>query len=217
MNNNSNNQIGTNEENYQIFADNIQETKEIFSSRFKTLLKEKGLSQKSFSKVSGISEGSISKFINGDSIPKESLLIVIANKLNVSKDYLIGKHECPTYTFEDITEKTGLSQKAIKKLYQLQHDYFLFEDNIEIDIQEKRNISKHYKEHIDILNSILENDVYLFWLLDSIRKYKLKNEELDNAQDIIKKFDIKEELATQEDRIQRRLLELVKEIIKKEQ
>lgn len=217
MNNISNNSTETNEKSYEVFEKNIKETKEIFSNRFKTLLKEKGFTQKSFAKISGISEGSISKFINEESIPKESLLIVIANQLNVSKDYLIGKSECPTYTFEDITEKTGLSQKAIEKLYQLQHDYFLFENNIEVDIQEKRKISKQYKEHIDILNSILENDVYLFWLLDSIRKYKLKNEELDNAKDIIEKFDIKEELATQEDRIQRRFLELVKEIIKKEQ
>ena len=217
MNNISNNLTETNEKNYEKFENNIKETKEIFSNRFKTLLKEQGLSQKKFSSISGISEGSVSKFINGESIPKESLLIVIANKLNVSKDYLIGKNECPTYTFEDITEKTGLSQKSIEKLYQLQHDYFLFEDNIEIDIQKKRKVSKQYKEHIDILNSILENDVYLFWLLDSIRKYKLENEKLENTKDIIEKFDIKENLAIQEDRMQRRFLELIKETIKKEQ
>lgn len=206
-----------NEENSKIIDTVRDEKIRILRKKLKEQIEKIGYTQEKVAGKIGVSPSSISKYLSGKGFPDQITLEALAKLFGVTPNYLIGQSECPTYTFEDITEKTGLSQKAIEKLYQLQHDYFLFEDNIEIDIQEKRKISKQYKEHIDILNSILENDVYLFWLLDSIRKYKLKNEELDNAQDIIKKFDIKEELATQEDRIQRRLLELVKEIIKKEQ
>ena len=60
--------------------------------------------------------------------PERITLIAMEKLFGVSADYLMGKSECPNYTFEDITQKTGLSQKAIEKLYQLQHNYLLFED-----------------------------------------------------------------------------------------
>lgn len=158
-------------ENYEILNENMEETRKIFSERLKKLLYEKGYTQKSFSRKAGISEGSISNFVKGSTIPKESLLIVIAKQLGVSKDYLVGQQECKDYKFKDINEKTGLSEKAISTLYKLQHDYGLFEDNFEIDIEEKRKKSSLYQEHLEILNKILENEVGLFWLLDNIKNY----------------------------------------------
>ena len=168
----SNNKNYTNDkEKYEILNENMEETKKIFSERLKELLYEKGYTQKSFSEDSGISEGSISNFVKGNSIPKASLLLVIANQLGVSKDYLLGQQECKNYKFKDINEKTGLSEKAISVLYELQHNYGLFEDNIKIDIEEKREKSIVYQEHLKILNKMLEDEVNLFWLLDNIRNY----------------------------------------------
>ena len=158
-------------EKYWILNENMEETKKIFSERLKKLLNEKGYTQKSFSEDSGISEGSISNFVKGNSIPKESLLLVIANQLGVSKDYLLGQQECKDYKFKDINEKTGLSEKAISVLYKLQHNYGLFEDNTKIDIEEKREKSMEYQEHLKILNEMLEDEVNLFWLLDNIKNY----------------------------------------------
>ena len=158
-------------ENYEILNENMEKTRKIFSDRFKKLLYEKGYTQKSFSEKSGISEGSISNFAKGNNIPKESLMLVIAEQLGVSKDYLIGQQECKDYKFKDINEKTGLSEKAISVLYKLQHNYGLFEDNTKIDIEEKREKSIEYQEHLKILNEMLEDEVNLFWLLDNIKNY----------------------------------------------
>lgn len=168
---NNNKNYTNDKEKYEILNENMEETKKIFSERLKELLYEKGYTQKSFSEDSGISEGSISNFVKGNSIPKASLLLVIANQLGVSKDYLLGQQECKNYKFKDINEKTGLSEKAISVLYELQHNYGLFEDNIKIDIEEKREKSIVYQEHLKILNKMLEDEVNLFWLLDNIRNY----------------------------------------------
>ena len=158
-------------ENYEILNENMEKTRKIFSDRFKKLLYEKGNKKKSFSEKSGISEGSISNFAKGNNIPKESIMLVIAEQLGVSKDYLIGQQECKDYKFKDINEKTGLSEKAISVLYKLQHNYGLFEDNTKIDIEEKREKSIEYQEHLKILNEMLEDEVNLFWLLDNIKNY----------------------------------------------
>lgn len=157
--------------------------------------------------------------------PERITLIAMEKLFGVSADYLMGKSECPNYTFEDITQKTGLSQKAIEKLYQLQHNYLLFEENIEIEIAEDRKISNLYREHINILNSILEKDVNLFWLLDNIKNYnsrrdeifgKIEKEKKENSKYLpIDILDAKKELAELEIKIRYSFEELIKEIIKK--
>lgn len=179
-------------EKYEILNENMEETKKIFSERLKELLDEKGYTQKSFSEKSGISEGSISNFVKCNSIPKASLLLVIANQLGVSKDYLLGQQECKNYKFKDINEKTGLSEKSISVLYELQHNYCLFEDNIEIDIEEKREKSTVYQEHLKILNKILENEVGLFWLLDNIKNYITERDKIFSKAEMQKENDDKD-------------------------
>ena len=100
----------------------------------------------------------------------------------------------------------------------------MFEDNVKIDIEEKRKISNQYREHLDILNRIIENDVYLFLLLDSIKNYKSKRDDVfqqieekkkNHSSDLkIYTIDSNEELATLESKIQLRFQSLIKEIIK---
>lgn len=205
-------------EQEQKIIDIVQKEKsEILTKRLKEEIKKIGYTQEKVASEVGISPSSITKYLKGKCFPDPITLEALAKLLGVSTNYLVGKTDCPTYTFEDINEKTGLSQKAIEKLYQLQHDYLLFEDenNIEIDIQEKRKISKQYKEHLNILNSMIESDVYLFWLLDSIRKYNVKSEELNNTKDLLKKLTINEELETLEEKIKARFSILLKDITKR--
>lgn len=194
-----------------------REKSEILTKRLKEEIKKLGYTQEKVADKVGISPSSITKYLKGICFPDNTTLEALAKLFGVSTNYLIGKADCPIYTFEDINEKIGLSQKAIEKLYQLQHDYLLFEDedNIEIDIQEKRKISKQYKEHLNILNSMIESDVYLFWLLDSIRKYNVKSEELNNTKDLLKKLTINEELETLEEKIKARFSILLKDITKR--
>jgi len=206
-----------NEEKPKIINTIQEEKSKILTKRLKEEIAKLGYTQKEVAHKVGVSPSAINKYFKGNGFPDTITLEALAKLFGVSSNYLIGKADCPTYTFEDISEKTGLSQKSIEKLYQLQHDYLLFEDedNIKIDIQEKRKISKQYKEHLNILNSMIESDVYLFWLLDSIRKYKVKSEELNNTKDFTKKLAINEELETLEEKIKARFSILLKDITKR--
>lgn len=190
--------------------------KNIFGDRFNTLLKEKGFTQEKYSKYSGISTGAISQFARGNSLPKKSTLEVIAKSFGVSSDYLIGKSDVPTYSIDDINKKIGLSENAIKELYKLQHNIELIDNNdniVDVDITKEIEISKVHSKKLELLSLIIENSGYLFFVLDIIEKYKEKMEELENTKEKIKIMDLNEEIEEIENKIQKRFLKLIKEII----
>lgn len=145
--------------------------KEKFTNRFNELLKksiEEGHQQKEITEKTGISPASITQYKNGTNTPKGDILESLANYFNVSTNYLLGKSDTPTYTFDDINKKTGLSQRAIETLYKLQHNCF----NENVDITKEKEISNFYTSHLKILNLILEDDTKLLELLENINKYQ---------------------------------------------
>ncbi len=177
------------EENIEKLTGGIKENLERyeFAIRLNELLVEKGIDQEEFAKKINISTGSVFNYRNGIREPSLTTLVKMANELGVSVDYLAGKSDCPDYKLEKINEKTGLSEKAIKTLYKLQHNYELFDNDIKIDFTEERKISRNYKQQIDILNLILENDVNLFGLLENIRRYKQLYKKVENAKNVERK------------------------------
>ncbi len=149
----------------------IRSYKEVFKNRFNELLKksiEEGHQQKEITEKTGISPASITQYKNGTSVPKGAVLESLANYFNVSANYLLGKSDTPTYTFEDINKKTGLSQKAIETLYKLQHNCF----EKDIDITEDKKIDNFYSSQLDILNLLFEDSEKLIELLNDIKTYK---------------------------------------------
>lgn len=155
----------------------IRPYKEVFKNRFNELLQksiEEGHQQKEITEKTGISPASITQYKNGTNTPKEDIIERLANYFNVSTNYLLGKSDTPTYTFDDINKKTGLSQKAIETLYKLQHN--CFDENV--DITEKKEISNFYNSQMSILNLILEDSEKLLILLEDMKVYKENYEEL---------------------------------------
>lgn len=149
----------------------IRSYKEVFKNRFNELLQksiEEGHQQKEITEKTGISPASITQYKNGTSVPKGAVLESLANYFNVSANYLLGKSDTPTYTFEDINKKTGLSQKAIETLYKLQHNCF----EKDIDITEDKKIDNFYSSQLDILNLLFEDSEKLIELLNDIKTYK---------------------------------------------
>lgn len=64
---------------------------EIFSKRLKkALCHNNRMTQNELSELTKISEVSISRYANGDRIPKGTEIAIIARVLNVSTDYLLG-------------------------------------------------------------------------------------------------------------------------------
>lgn len=160
-----------------------------FATRLNTLLEEREIDQVVFANYIGVSVGALSNYRNGSREPNITILKQIADKLNVSTDYLLGLSECPNNNYKDINEITGLSQKAIEQLYKFQHDYFVFDD-IDIDIMKKRKISEFYRSHLDILNYMIVNNGFLFLMLDNIDKYQKQYEELSKYKKTEKNKDI---------------------------
>lgn len=65
--------------------------KEILSERLHNLLEELDMSQAELSKRSSVTEATISNFLNCKQLPKLEVVSKIADVLNVSVDYLLGK------------------------------------------------------------------------------------------------------------------------------
>ena len=61
----------------------------MFREKVRVLMEQKGMTQKNLSRLSGITEASISRYLNGDRNPRIDIVINFAKALNVSPQYLI--------------------------------------------------------------------------------------------------------------------------------
>ena len=59
-----------------------------WQEKAKELMKQQGINQKQLSELSGISESSLSRYLQGNKSVRTDILINIAKALNVSFDYL---------------------------------------------------------------------------------------------------------------------------------
>lgn len=175
-----------------------------FTINFNNLLADKEIDQEKFAKEIGVATGSISNYRKGISEPSLTMLNKIADGLNTNINYLIGKYDCPDINYEFISKKIGLSQKAIQTLFKILHNYFVSEDDVEVDITKEMKISTHYQEELKVLNSILSENVFLIQLLYEIKKYKKDKKELQ-------KLD-KEYKETQDENIYLKFLGIEQEV-----
>ena len=63
---------------------------EQFGCRVSELIKKNGLSQRKLAMMVGVTEPTISRYINGSREPTVTIIISIAQALNTSPDYLLG-------------------------------------------------------------------------------------------------------------------------------
>lgn len=64
---------------------------ELFSQRLQIALSKRTLTQAELSRRTGISEASLSRYVNGARAPRILHLVNLASTLDVSADYLLGK------------------------------------------------------------------------------------------------------------------------------
>lgn len=96
--------------------------------RIQELLDQKGITRKEFSKLTGLTEAAISRYINGQREPKAITLSVIANSLDVSLDELLGTRCEDPSTLDDAVllvarSADGLTPEQKKKLLSAIVDY----------------------------------------------------------------------------------------------
>ncbi|MFW6009293.1 MAG: helix-turn-helix domain-containing protein [archaeon] len=70
---------------------NNKKTKKFFSTRIKSLRKEKGLTQKELADMTGLTAPAIGSYERGIRLPRTNKLKELATFFNVSSDYLLGK------------------------------------------------------------------------------------------------------------------------------
>lgn len=67
--------------------------KNSFPERFRIMLAELGYTQKDFSKISGLTEASICRYLSGSRAPNTNTLVMISDVTNVSPNWLLGYGE----------------------------------------------------------------------------------------------------------------------------
>lgn len=85
----------------------------IFGKNIKSLRKENHLSQQSFGSMFGIDQSTIAKIEAGKTEINFTTLLNIANRFNLSLDYLFGRKK---ETSTEEVEVLGTDQRAIQKL-----------------------------------------------------------------------------------------------------
>lgn len=60
------------------------------ADRLKAALKYRGLSQKQFAELSGLTESSVSRYLSGERVPRTDTAIKICDILNVSLDWYVN-------------------------------------------------------------------------------------------------------------------------------
>src|SRR5579859_6367039 len=65
------------------------------TDRLKTLREQHGWSQRELSRLCGLGEGQVGKYESGQTDPSSTHLKIIAEKLGVSTDYLLGMSDDP--------------------------------------------------------------------------------------------------------------------------
>lgn len=66
-----------------------------FSTRLKSLLKKRGITQKKLAEMLGTTGAAVSRYVNGERSPRSDTLARMAVALNTSTDYLLGLSDSP--------------------------------------------------------------------------------------------------------------------------
>lgn len=97
---------------------------EIFSARLKELRKESGLTIEEFANEVGISRSSIGYYENQNRLPDLAVAARMAEVLNVTADYLVGRSNARTQApkLKNICDYVGLSDKSVEMLANLKKE-----------------------------------------------------------------------------------------------
>jgi transcriptional regulator with XRE-family HTH domain len=93
-----------------------------FCDRFNRLRNDRDMNQAEFAEYLGISRPTVGFYENGDRIPDARTLATIAEKCEVTSDYLLGRTDAKKPENINAVEKYGLSEKALDRLEEM-HAY----------------------------------------------------------------------------------------------
>jgi transcriptional regulator with XRE-family HTH domain len=88
-----------------------------FKDILKKELAEQNILGKELAKICDVTEGSVSKWLKGESVPRQNKLEIIADYLHVSTDYLLGRTiEENTYSIPTFINNVDEAKAFLKSL-----------------------------------------------------------------------------------------------------
>ena len=91
--------------------------------RLREIREQTGLTQKGFAQSMGMEQSKYNKWENGKNAPDYEALCQLADKLEVTTDYLLGRTDATKAEQIDTIEYTGLSANAVDRLHRMKNDY----------------------------------------------------------------------------------------------
>jgi len=119
----------------------------MLSDRLKQARKSAGLTQDSLAKKVNTTKGTISNYENGHSTPSNDMLVQLANALDTTTDYLLGRADSASHYTE-----AGISDTAIANLSPYQKEV------IEFILSRENLFFKNRPE--DILEALEQFEIY---------------------------------------------------------
>ena len=126
----------------------------IFAVRLRECLENQEITQQELADCIGKTRQAVNYYTLGETVPDADTLILIARRLNVSVDYLLGLTDAATLntSIQDIHHITGLSEKAIDKLIFIKDPVY----NSSSELEEK---GFHDKEWLKTINFLIETAI----------------------------------------------------------
>lgn len=146
----------------------------IFAKKLRTILKDRNIKGIDSQELFGITPGTLSKYINGSTFPKQKEIARIANALKISTSYFTSDTDITSFSAQEINKAIGLSENAICSLYKLYHNVEEFnevDDNIP-PCEEK-------KEFLEIFSLFLSNYSNFCEFLTYQRQYVKTKQEIN--------------------------------------
>lgn len=137
-----------------------------FSKRLNLELVKRNLTNAEFASITQLSEPTISNYATGKRMPRTNELDIMAEKLYVSTDYLLGKTDCLTFSAQEINKIIGLSENAMKTLAMLNHNI----EEIQ-DLMDPMEVSNVHKNKLDIFSSFIADISNFSMFLTQIESY----------------------------------------------
>lgn len=144
-----------------------------FARTFNKLLKEKGISNRSFARSTDISPSSVINYRRGITMPNNDILKIISKYFDISVNHLLGIDECKKVTAQQVYNMLGLNEYAMEHLYSLNHD---IEEVKEMEIDAP--VSDTFKKQLETLSLLIADKRNLIYILNAIGRYFKKKQEL---------------------------------------
>lgn len=145
---------------------------EVFSTRLKELRQECGLTIEEFASEVGVSKSSVGYYENQNRLPDLAVAAKMADVLNVTTDYLVGRSNARTQTpkLKNICDYVGLSDKSVEMLAQLKAENPKWLSIINLLLEQAAD---------DITDDYELDGEYEGSVLNAVCRYLLKNFSID--------------------------------------